>query len=238
MRVTRRVGRESEHASLRRWPAVLLALTLALPIGAAGQTPSPPPAQFRIGTAVVLLDVLVNDKSGRAVRDVSRDEVLVFENGELCEISPFRRVEVSPPTCGRAIRCRSICRSGRQPPELGNCFARLRPTGDRRPGRGDEGRRVCRRIRRAGLASRSRSYRWPDARRRAGFTTNAEAVADGSPGSRVRHARRANEGSAPLRARPTRQPEARAPAVDLGDASRHRANEWCLIRATSASATR
>lgn len=95
MRVTRRVGRESEHASLRRWPAVLLALTLTFPIGAAGQAPSPPPAQFRIGTAVVLLDVLVKNSSGRAVRDVSRDEVQVFENGEPCEISSFRLVEVS-----------------------------------------------------------------------------------------------------------------------------------------------
>jgi VWFA-related protein len=79
-----------------------LALTLTLPLGAAGQTPSPPRAQFRVGTAVVLLDVLVRDKSGRAIRDISQGEVQVLENGQPCEISSFRRVEVSSPASGDA----------------------------------------------------------------------------------------------------------------------------------------
>ena len=84
--------------------AICLACTLAAtsPSEAAIQAPpaaptTPPPVQFRAGTSIVLLDVVVRDKSGRLVRDLGSADVEVRENGERCEIQSFRRVEAGSP---------------------------------------------------------------------------------------------------------------------------------------------
>lgn len=83
---------------------ISLACTLATagPSGAAIQAPSatpsaPPLVQFRAGTSIVLLDIVVRDKSGRPLRDLTSVEVQILENGEHCEIQSFRRVEAGPP---------------------------------------------------------------------------------------------------------------------------------------------
>lgn len=93
-----------------RWPRVLLALALCATPARGNQAPSTAPPQFRAGTALVLLDVIVRDKSGHAIRDLAANEVVVLENGQPCEITSFRRVgtgtgpgtEAAPPAAPNA----------------------------------------------------------------------------------------------------------------------------------------
>jgi VWFA-related protein len=60
----------------------------------AGQETSPPaPPEFRAGTAVVVLDVVVRDKKGRPVRDLKPEEVQVLEDDQPCTVESFRLVE-------------------------------------------------------------------------------------------------------------------------------------------------
>lgn len=53
----------------------------------------PPPAAvtsvFRVGTDVVVLDVVVRDKKGRTVRDLRREEIQVFEDGVAQDVASF-----------------------------------------------------------------------------------------------------------------------------------------------------
>jgi len=82
-----------------RLPVALL--TLSLSPGLLGSAvaqqgeaaPSPAPPEFRAGTAVVVLDLVVRDRKGRHVPDIRPDEVEISENGERCEIQSFRLVE-------------------------------------------------------------------------------------------------------------------------------------------------
>ena len=80
-----------------------LGFGLAVAVNTAAQTPpSPPPAAadqpvFRTGTTVVLLDVVIRDKKGRPIPDVTRDEVEVFEEGVRQKIEAFRWVETEAP---------------------------------------------------------------------------------------------------------------------------------------------
>lgn len=66
--------------------------------GAQTNAPAAPqsPPEFRAGTAVVLLDVVARDKKGRPVRDLTADELQVFENDQRCEVQSFRLVEHQP----------------------------------------------------------------------------------------------------------------------------------------------
>lgn len=81
---------------MTRGPAVLpVCLVLALvasggpPPAAAQKAPEPTP-QFRTGSEVVLLDVVVRDKKGRTVRDLRPDELRVLEDGVEQQVLSFR----------------------------------------------------------------------------------------------------------------------------------------------------
>jgi hypothetical protein len=52
-----------------------LAINVAASSSAFAQTPPPPPSVFSAETGVVLLDVVVRDKNGRAIRDVGSGEL-------------------------------------------------------------------------------------------------------------------------------------------------------------------
>lgn len=64
-----------------------VAVVTASSLLAQEQTPT-----FSSGTQVVLLDLVVRDKKGHRVEDLRRDELQVFEDGQLCEIASFRLV--------------------------------------------------------------------------------------------------------------------------------------------------
>jgi VWFA-related protein len=66
-------------------------------VAALAQTSPQPAPEFRIGTAVVLLDVIARDKKGRPVRDLEPEELQVFENDQRCEIRSFRLIESEGP---------------------------------------------------------------------------------------------------------------------------------------------
>jgi VWFA-related protein len=74
----------------------VLGLVCALPWLALAQPApvrEPAGAVFTSGTAVVLLDVVIRDKSGRPVPDIRPEEVQVSEDGVKQEISGFRWVQ-------------------------------------------------------------------------------------------------------------------------------------------------
>lgn len=72
---------------------LLLPLAAILVFGpaAAGQIPSPSPAEadevVRISTSMIRVDVTVTDKKGKVVRDLRPDEIEIYENGEKQKIS-------------------------------------------------------------------------------------------------------------------------------------------------------
>jgi VWFA-related protein len=82
-----------------RLPALALGL-LATTTAASSAPPDPAATEqpvFRTGAAVVVLDVLVRDKNGRPVRDVTAGEVEVFEDGVEQTLEGFRWVETAAP---------------------------------------------------------------------------------------------------------------------------------------------
>jgi hypothetical protein len=72
--------------------ASIAALLLAMLCGemAAQQTP-----EVRIAAEEVVLDVIVRDRRGRAVKDLRRDEVEVLDNGVKRDVTSMRLVEGS-----------------------------------------------------------------------------------------------------------------------------------------------
>jgi VWFA-related protein len=72
--------------------AFLLWPSIATP-GGTQEMPSQATAEFRAGTAVVVLDLIVRDKKGRPVRDLKPGEIQVFENDEVCELRSFGLVQ-------------------------------------------------------------------------------------------------------------------------------------------------
>jgi hypothetical protein len=71
--------------------AVLASLLVIPPSGGSGQEPTPP--TFKVGTAVVTLDLVVHDKRGRRVADLRAEEIEIQEDGVKREITSFRFVE-------------------------------------------------------------------------------------------------------------------------------------------------
>lgn len=51
-------------------------------------------AQFRAGTALVLVDVIATRADGSLSRDLKRDDFLVFEDGKPQEIRQFQVVDL------------------------------------------------------------------------------------------------------------------------------------------------
>ena len=75
-----------------RFGSAALASLLVIPAsGGTGQEPTPP--TFKVGTAVVTLDLVVHDKRGRRVADLRADEIEIQEDGAKREIVSFRFVE-------------------------------------------------------------------------------------------------------------------------------------------------
>ena len=114
-----------------------LGFGLAVAVNTAAQTPpSPPPAAadqpvFRTGTTVVLLDVVIRDKKGRPIPDVTRDEVEVFEEGARQKIEAFRWVETEAPVEGAAAPPPKAPDASRQINLVSLVFDQLGPDGRR-----------------------------------------------------------------------------------------------------------
>ena len=74
------------------------ALAAALPAVLAGQEPqaTPAPATFGVSTAAVVLDVVVKDKKGHAVRDLGGADFEVYEDGVRQQIQSFQVVSREP----------------------------------------------------------------------------------------------------------------------------------------------
>jgi len=75
--------------ALAPWIAVGTSSAMQAPPQEARQAEAPP-SIFRVGTDVVVLDVVVRDKKGRTVRDLQANEVQVFEDGVPQELESFR----------------------------------------------------------------------------------------------------------------------------------------------------
>ena len=71
-----------------------LALLILLAQGVAGQQPPP---TFRGGTVLVPIDVRVLDKAGDAVRDLTRDDFTVLEDGVVQQITQFSATDYTAP---------------------------------------------------------------------------------------------------------------------------------------------
>jgi len=71
---------------MRAVSAAVLAFSVAV---AAQQTPTPPATTFRSATDVVEVDVVVRDKNGAFVRDLSPDDFAIEEGGDRQEIQQF-----------------------------------------------------------------------------------------------------------------------------------------------------
>ncbi|HKX33343.1 MAG TPA: VWA domain-containing protein [Blastocatellia bacterium] len=84
------------------WLAVALIISSSQPI--AGQTPATSRPQdepkIRIGTAEVALDVVVRDKKGRQVKDLTAADFEVYEDGARQTIESFRLVGSDPGATG------------------------------------------------------------------------------------------------------------------------------------------
>ena len=85
--------------------ATLLALALAVPVlaqdaGAPPQAQTPPPS-FPAGIEQVVVDVVVTDGKGQPVRGLTRDDLIVSEDGVRQRVDSFEAVELpeeAPPT--------------------------------------------------------------------------------------------------------------------------------------------
>jgi len=74
---------------------LVIAIVLAGAVPRA-QTPSPPRQVFRSGTELVLVNVVVRDKSGAIVRNLSRDDFTVTEDDKVQTVSSFDFEELAP----------------------------------------------------------------------------------------------------------------------------------------------
>jgi VWFA-related protein len=68
----------------------------------AAQPEPPKPPTIRAQASVVLLDMVVRDKKGKPLKDLTAAEVAVFEDGVAREIKSFRLVETSAPVSAEA----------------------------------------------------------------------------------------------------------------------------------------
>ncbi len=80
----------------KRLLTILLLVTCSIPIF--GQTvPSPQEGEVvKISTTLIQVDVTVTGKDGKPVGDLTKDEIEIYENGELQDISNFSFVSSAP----------------------------------------------------------------------------------------------------------------------------------------------
>ncbi len=84
--------RKSSPQSLAILFAILPALFLA---GTAHQSPQQPALKYEVSVTLKLVQVYVTDKSGQPVRDLTRDEFTVTDNGKRVVISAFERHDLA-----------------------------------------------------------------------------------------------------------------------------------------------
>ncbi len=88
--------------SVPRSLAVLSIVTLAFFIvGTAQQSPQQPPLKYEVTVTLKLIQVYVTDKDGKPVRDLTKDEFKLTDNGRPVTISAFERHDLAAaPTAG------------------------------------------------------------------------------------------------------------------------------------------
>jgi hypothetical protein len=77
--------------------AVLFALLVLGGFGASGQQPQTPPVQgptFRTAVEYVEVDAVVTDQQGNFVKNLTKDDFQVFEDGKPQSISTFSVVDI------------------------------------------------------------------------------------------------------------------------------------------------
>src|SRR5204863_6293897 len=90
------------RARRARRSIVVLVAALA-PLSPHAQAPTPPRAVFRSGTELVLVNVVVRDKSGAVVRNLTRDDFTVSEDDKPQTITSFDFEELdAPPPADRS----------------------------------------------------------------------------------------------------------------------------------------
>ena len=88
--------------SVPRSLAVLSIIALVFFVaGTAQQSPQQPPLKYEVSVTLKLIQVYVTDKSGKPVRDLTREEFKLTDNGRPVTISAFERHELAAaPTAG------------------------------------------------------------------------------------------------------------------------------------------
>jgi VWFA-related protein len=86
----------------RRWSsfpqalAILTAVSLAVFIaGADQQSPQQPPLKYEVSVTLKLIQVYVTDKSGKPVRDLTKDEFKLTDNGKPVTFSAFEKHDLA-----------------------------------------------------------------------------------------------------------------------------------------------
>src|SRR5262245_21994411 len=74
--------------------APLSATLLIAGISVGAQTPPPPPVTFAVEVAYVEVDAIVSDKAGEPVRDLTREDFVVLEDGKPQTIELFTRIDI------------------------------------------------------------------------------------------------------------------------------------------------
>jgi VWFA-related protein len=75
--------------------AVVSAILLFCLYGRAQQSPQQPPLKYEVSVALKLIQVYVTDKSGAPIRDLTRDEFKLTDNGKPVTISAFEKHDLA-----------------------------------------------------------------------------------------------------------------------------------------------
>ena len=81
--------RETSFHSVRRIAALALSAALAIPTVLAQEEQKSPGYVFRVNSDLVLVNVVVRDKSGALIRDLRRDDFTIQEDGKSQQIQSF-----------------------------------------------------------------------------------------------------------------------------------------------------
>jgi VWFA-related protein len=93
---------DRHRKSVPRSLAVLSIITLAFFIaGTAQQSPQQPPLKYEVSVTLKLIQVYVTDKDGKPVRDLTKDEFKLTDNGKPVTVSAFEKHDLAAaPTSG------------------------------------------------------------------------------------------------------------------------------------------
>jgi VWFA-related protein len=78
--------------------AVVAASFIAVPAGQ--RSPQQPPLKYEVSVTLKLIQVYVTDKSGKPVRDLTRDDFTLIDNGQRVAISDFERHDLAEAPAG------------------------------------------------------------------------------------------------------------------------------------------